>query len=134
MSQSRNITVIGAGLMGHGIALVFARKGHRITVQDPEAGALSSLHDRVRESLINLNVGESLIPSVLDCIHTETQLTTAAAGFAVSAGYTKFPERFRRYSLVTIESTATSLKSLTISALRFEQAVDVAKKEPTGNA
>ena len=30
------ITVIGAGLMGHGIALVFARHGHEVTVQDPD--------------------------------------------------------------------------------------------------
>ena len=48
------ITVIGAGLMGHGIALVFARHGHEVTVQDPDENALASLHERVQQSLLDL--------------------------------------------------------------------------------
>ncbi len=79
MTTGFNITVIGAGLMGHGIALVFARQGHRVTVQDPESGVLSSLHERIRESLTNLKVDESAIPAVLDSVHTESTLATAAA-------------------------------------------------------
>lgn len=29
------IAIIGAGLMGHGLALVFARAGHPVTITDP---------------------------------------------------------------------------------------------------
>ena len=45
------IGVLGAGLMGHGIALTFARAGHAVTVADPVAGALDALPGRVAESL-----------------------------------------------------------------------------------
>lgn len=45
------IAVIGAGLMGHGIALVMARAGHDVTVTDPAPEARAALHGRIRESL-----------------------------------------------------------------------------------
>jgi 3-hydroxybutyryl-CoA dehydrogenase len=79
MISKVKITVIGSGLMGHGIALVFARSGHHVIVQDPEAKALASLHDRVRESLVNLGVEENSIPSILACIQTELSLDAAVA-------------------------------------------------------
>ena len=45
------IAVIGAGLMGHGIALTMARAGHSVVVTDPVAAARSALHARVADSL-----------------------------------------------------------------------------------
>ncbi len=42
-----DIAVIGAGLMGHGIAFRFAAAGHRVRVQDPDARARAALSDRV---------------------------------------------------------------------------------------
>ena len=77
MSQSSNIAVIGAGLMGHGIALVFARQGHQVTVQDPSEEALASLNKRVTESLVNLQIPQSEIPEVLACIETQSELASA---------------------------------------------------------
>jgi len=51
MAVEKRIAVIGAGLMGHGIALTFARSGMSVTVFDPVTAALDSLHHRVQESL-----------------------------------------------------------------------------------
>ena len=48
MSQ---IAVIGAGLMGHGIALTLAAAGHQVTLTDPMAEARAALPQRVRDSL-----------------------------------------------------------------------------------
>lgn len=45
------ITVLGAGLMGHGIALTLARAGHAVTVTDPVAEARAALHERIRASM-----------------------------------------------------------------------------------
>ncbi|MEO0830053.1 MAG: 3-hydroxyacyl-CoA dehydrogenase NAD-binding domain-containing protein, partial [Pseudomonadota bacterium] len=45
------IAIIGGGLMGHGIALTFARAGHRVAVTDPMPEALASVPQRVAESL-----------------------------------------------------------------------------------
>ena len=42
-----HIAVLGAGLMGHSIAYVFAANGHLVSVTDPDPGALASLNNRV---------------------------------------------------------------------------------------
>jgi len=56
MIEALNISVLGAGLMGHGIALTFARSGHKVEVYDPVEASLDSLPERVTESLAALGV------------------------------------------------------------------------------
>jgi len=51
--EKPRISVIGAGLMGHGIAYIFARAGHRVRVYDPSLDALKSLPDRLL-AIVNL--------------------------------------------------------------------------------
>ncbi|WP_136659069.1 3-hydroxyacyl-CoA dehydrogenase family protein [Nitratireductor sp. XY-223] len=51
MSGLTNISVIGAGLMGHGIAVSFARAGHRVGVHDAFAESLETLPARAAASL-----------------------------------------------------------------------------------
>lgn len=53
------IAVIGAGLMGHGIAQVFAGGGLAVSVYDPAPAALSALRDRVRANLRDLGEDEA---------------------------------------------------------------------------
>lgn len=50
-AQNQQIAVIGAGLMGHGIALVMARAGLSVAVTDPVAEARAALAARVSDSL-----------------------------------------------------------------------------------
>ena len=47
--EKRQIAVIGAGLMGHGIAYLFAASGHEVRVQDPVAAARETLQQRLHE-------------------------------------------------------------------------------------
>ncbi|MEL7529188.1 MAG: 3-hydroxyacyl-CoA dehydrogenase family protein [Pseudomonadota bacterium] len=54
MGERGNIAVLGAGLMGHGIALTFARAGHEVRVYDAYRNSLDALHDRVRASMAAL--------------------------------------------------------------------------------
>jgi 3-hydroxybutyryl-CoA dehydrogenase len=49
------IAIIGAGLMGHGIAQVFARCGHPVRVFDTSPQVLATLHDRIRQNLRDLD-------------------------------------------------------------------------------
>jgi 3-hydroxybutyryl-CoA dehydrogenase len=49
------ISVIGAGLMGHGIAQVFAEAGHRVRVYDAHAPALDTLRARIAANLAQLD-------------------------------------------------------------------------------
>jgi len=51
MSNKEQIAVIGAGLMGHGIAQVFAVAGHDVTVYDPDPQALKTLNQRIAANL-----------------------------------------------------------------------------------
>jgi len=44
------VGVLGAGLMGHGIALVFALHGHGINLYDLDWQVLQSVPDRVQRN------------------------------------------------------------------------------------
>ena len=54
----QNVTIIGSGLMGHGIALKFAQHGFSVNVYDPNNNSLSTLLDRVKTSLSQISVTE----------------------------------------------------------------------------
>jgi 3-hydroxybutyryl-CoA dehydrogenase len=53
MTKAR-IAVVGAGLMGHGIAQVFAVAGHDVTITDSVAASLDSAKERISASLNDL--------------------------------------------------------------------------------
>jgi 3-hydroxybutyryl-CoA dehydrogenase len=52
--MSEQISIIGAGLMGHGIAQVFALAGHIVRVYDPDFQAMASLRERIVKNLSDL--------------------------------------------------------------------------------
>jgi len=52
----KNIAIVGAGLMGHGIAQVFARSGHRVRVFDAQPAALDTLRSRIAKNLADLGL------------------------------------------------------------------------------
>jgi 3-hydroxybutyryl-CoA dehydrogenase len=81
------VTVSGAGLMGHGIALVFATAGHRVRLHDALPAALTGVADRIRVS--NESIGGN--PAVLQRISLHERLDAAVddADFVVEA----IPER-----------------------------------------
>lgn len=47
--MTQHITIVGAGLMGHGIAYILARAGHEVRVFDRSEPALASLAERLRK-------------------------------------------------------------------------------------
>ena len=63
MGEAR-IAVIGAGLMGHGIAQVFALAGHPVAVTDSVEENLASLKDRIRANLRDLGDDENAVERV----------------------------------------------------------------------
>ncbi len=66
MTQAR-IGILGAGLMGHGIAQVFALAGHAVRVYDPMEAARNSLQDRIRTNLRDLDEDPSAAERVTAC-------------------------------------------------------------------
>ena len=63
MSKAR-IAVIGAGLMGHGIAQVFALAGHAVTIYDSVAATLDSAKARILTNLKDLGDDQSAVERV----------------------------------------------------------------------
>ena len=56
MIGKARIAIVGGGLMGHGIAQVFACAGHCVRVQDPSADVLATLDERIRGNLRRLGL------------------------------------------------------------------------------
>ena len=54
-----NIAMIGAGLMGHGIAQVFAMAGHSVRLTDADQRALDDAPRRISASLLELGIEEA---------------------------------------------------------------------------
>lgn len=57
---TEKIAVVGAGLMGHGLAQVFASAGHSVSVFDSQQAALDSLHARIEANLESLGIDTDL--------------------------------------------------------------------------
>jgi 3-hydroxybutyryl-CoA dehydrogenase len=89
--STERITVIGAGLMGHGIAQIFAAHGHNVCLMDLGQDRLDKARANIRENLELLaanGIGEAQeIDTVMGRINTTTRLEEASAGadFVVEA-------------------------------------------------
>jgi 3-hydroxybutyryl-CoA dehydrogenase len=73
------IAVLGAGLMGHGIAYLFAAAGHEVHVQDPVQTAREALPQRIAE-IRELLGGDT---AVLSRVTAFEDLAAAVAGVGV---------------------------------------------------
>lgn len=84
MADKARIAVVGAGLMGHGIAQVFAVAGHHVTVYDPNPSALVTLRERIVKNLIDLGQDPQAIERVFPV--EELGQCVAAADVVFEAG------------------------------------------------
>ena len=66
MGKAR-IAILGAGLMGHGIAQVFALAGHDVTIYDPSAAALDTVRARIAKNLADLDEDAAAAARVRPC-------------------------------------------------------------------
>jgi 3-hydroxybutyryl-CoA dehydrogenase len=76
MAKAR-IAVIGAGLMGHGIAQVFALAGHEVTIYDQVMASLNSVTDRIAANLKELGDDAKAIERVTPVANLATALRDA---------------------------------------------------------
>jgi 3-hydroxybutyryl-CoA dehydrogenase len=89
MSDEQKIGIIGGGLMGHGIAYLFAAAGHHVNVFEPAADIRGSLPRRLR-LILELLDGD---PALLKGIEVHDALTPAMQGatFVFEAAPEKLP-------------------------------------------
>lgn len=75
MAAKLNISVLGAGLMGHGIALTFAKAGHQVKVYDPFAESLETLHSRVANSLEAMGVANGALKAAVENVKAAPEIS-----------------------------------------------------------
>lgn len=83
MTAKPNIAVVGAGLMGHAIAQVFASRGHEVAVFDPVPAALETLRARIGANLSALGQDPTLAQAVRPCHRLADAV--AGAGLVIEA-------------------------------------------------
>jgi 3-hydroxybutyryl-CoA dehydrogenase len=129
-----NITIVGAGLMGHGLAQIFAVHGHQVRLTDLTDDILRKAVDSVQANL-TLLAGNGMgsfeaIGPTLEAIHVTTDLREAAskAAFVIEAvaevlelKQNLFRELDRLCPPEAILATNTSVMSITEIAARTER-------------
>ena len=83
MAAKARIGVLGAGLMGHGIAQVFALAGHAVSIYDPVAASLEQVRTRIAANLRDLGDDEAAAQRVQPC--TDLAEAVRDADFVVEA-------------------------------------------------
>ena len=117
MAKAR-IAVVGAGLMGHGIAQVFALAGHDVTITDTVVKNLDTVASRIAANLRDLGEDESAVervqPSVdlTDAVH-DADYVVEAVSENLQLKKKLFAELERRTRPDTILASNTSVIPIT---------------------
>jgi 3-hydroxybutyryl-CoA dehydrogenase len=93
------IAVIGAGLMGHGIAQVFALAGHDVTIYDTDTANLDNVKARILANLRDLGDDQSAVERVRPT--ADLAATVRDADFVVEAVLEDLP--LKRKLFIEIE-------------------------------
>ena len=89
MTTKPRIAIIGAGLMGHALALVFADGGHEVTVTDPFPDTLATVKTRIAATLKMLGKDDAASASV--ALHATLAEAVKAADIVIEAAPEKLP-------------------------------------------
>ena len=83
------IAIIGAGLMGHGLAAVFANGGHEVAITDPFPEVLATAKDRIAATLKSIGWDERAVERITP--HAILQETVRNAEIVIEAAPEKLP-------------------------------------------
>ena len=83
MTEKPAIAIIGAGLMGAGIALVFAAANHRVALFDAMAEARATALPRIRDNFKAIGLDPAAAAAVI--LHSQLATAVADADFVIEA-------------------------------------------------
>jgi 3-hydroxyacyl-CoA dehydrogenase len=104
VEQVKNIGVIGAGTMGHGIAQAYAQEGYPVAITDDSKSALTGVKDRIKSNLETLAleglIQEKEIEGILGRITVVDGLEEAVrdADLVTEAVFEDLPTKSRIFS------------------------------------
>jgi 3-hydroxybutyryl-CoA dehydrogenase len=109
------IAVIGAGLMGHGIAQVFALAGHEVTITDTFAKNLETVKTRISANLKDL--GDD--PSAVDRVTPRADLAAAVreADYVVEAVLEDLPLKQKLFAEIECHVRADAILASNTSVI-----------------
>ena len=119
MADKARIAVIGAGLMGHGIAQVFAASGHPVAVYDPSDESLATLHARIRTNLRDLGGDEGAALRVRPC--PELAEAVRDADFIVEAVLEDLPLKQKLFAQIEDAAGDTAILASNTSVIPITQ-------------
>jgi 3-hydroxybutyryl-CoA dehydrogenase len=130
MAKAR-IAVVGAGLMGHGIAQVFALAGHEVKITDTVVNNLDTVASRIAANLRDLGDDASAVERVHPCV----DLTEAVrdADFVVEAVsenlalkqklFAELELRVRRDAILASNTSVIPITAIMADLIRKERAL-----------
>ena len=121
MLEMRRVAVIGAGLMGHGIAQVFAANGHDVTIFDPVRAALDTVRDRIRANLRDLGQDVSAAERVSPCAALDDAVR--GADFVVEAAIEDLPTKQELFSNIEAAAPAGAIIASNTSVIPITRIV-----------
>ena len=140
IDRIKHIAVIGAGLMGHGIAQEFANAGYTVLLQDVTPEQLQTARTQIEKNLNvlaeNTLIEKASIPATLRRIQTDTELEAVAenADFVVEAVTENLALKQEVFEkLDTLCPPHTILASNTTALMPSQIGVNVKRKDKTLN-
>jgi 3-hydroxybutyryl-CoA dehydrogenase len=109
------VAVVGAGLMGHGIAQVFAGAGHPVSVYDPSAAALATVHERVAANLQRLGLPDGALARIT--VHERLDDALEGAAFVFEAVPEEVALKVRVIEEITTQAPRDTIVASTTSSL-----------------
>jgi 3-hydroxybutyryl-CoA dehydrogenase len=115
MAKPMNIAVVGAGLMGHGIAQVFAAAGYDVAIHDASAAVLAGVVERVRGNLRDLDQDMSGADRITP--HDDLASAVRNADFVVEAALENLPLKQALFAQIEQAAPATAILASNTSVI-----------------
>ncbi len=110
-----HVAVVGAGLMGHGLAQVFACAGHPVAVYDPQPAMLATVHARVAANLSRLGLPDEALAGI--SVHERLGEALEGAGFVFEAAPENVALKVRLIGEITAQAPAGAIVASNTSSM-----------------
>jgi 3-hydroxybutyryl-CoA dehydrogenase len=116
MKDVVNVTVLGAGLMGHGIAQVFAEFGHSVVISDPNRDVLANVCGRIEANLRDMNkAAEPVLANII--IAPQIAAAVASADVVVEAAPESLELKHKLFSEVATNAPSHAILTSNTSVI-----------------
>ncbi len=124
--QPTRIAVIGAGLMGHGIAQAFAVAGHGVAIYDPDPERRAGVPERVRDNLRLVGADAGAADRIV--VHGSLAETVAGAPVVIEAVPEDLALKQRLFSDIEAFAPPSALLASNTSAIPITRIMSVLKE------